>query len=92
MIRTELIREERALEEHRLDINGKVFDLIIRKEQGTAVFEFRDSHVVLEPHEQAYLMDEMQGLQVDFLARRVFGTFVPKKSFKNVKKSFKKVF
>jgi hypothetical protein len=92
MLKTELIREERALEEHRMEINGKTFELIIKKEHGTAVFEFRDSQVSLDSHEQMLLMDELQGMQVDFLARRAFGTFVPKNSFKKVKKSFKKVF
>ena len=94
MIHTELLHEDKHREEHRLNINGKPVELIVKKEDGQAIFEFKDGSAELAPHEQNYLMLEMEAISTDFLSRRVFGTYVPreKKFQTNVKKVSKKFF
>lgn len=94
MIHTELLHEDRHREEHLLDINGKKIELIVKKEDGQAIFEFKETSAELAPHEQNYLIAEMETISTDFLSRRIFGTFVPreKKFQTNVKKVSKKFF
>jgi hypothetical protein len=94
MVHTELLHEDKLREEHRLNINGKKIELIVKKEDGQAIFEFKDGSAELAPHEQNYLMSEMEAISTDFLSRRIFGTFVPreKKVSNNVKKVSKKFF
>lgn len=77
MITKEIVYEDKKREDYRIVINGKVVELSVKKENGQAVFELGDAKAALEPHEQHYLIDEMHSISVDFLARRVFGTFVP---------------
>lgn len=84
MITKEIFYEDAQREDHRIAINGKIVELSVRKESGQAVFEMGNSKVSLEPHEQHYLLDQMQTISIDFLARRAFGQFSPfnKKSLK----------
>jgi exonuclease III len=77
MIKKELVYEDRKREDYRIVINGKVVELGVKKENGQAVFELGDTKTALEPHEQHYLIDEMRTISIDFLSRRVFGTYVP---------------
>lgn len=91
MITIKLIRETRDSEEHRVSVNSKTFELTIEKSSHGPVFSFRDEGVVLDSHEQAAVLAEMQELGTSFSARRAFGTFVPastEKSFKKVSKKF----
>lgn len=79
MIVKEILYEDSKREDHRIVINGKTVELSVRKEFGQAVFEMWNNKVFLEPHEQHYLIDEMQTISVDFLSRRAFGAFSPSK-------------
>ena len=93
MISISLRYEDRERERHEVNINNKVFTLVIDRSPDGPVFSFRDEGVVLEPAEQSALLVEMEALGRDFSSRRLWGTFVPKTYFPQglSKKSFKRV-
>jgi len=90
MIKIELRDETRERERYDVNINNKVFSLLIEKSPDGPVFSFRDEKISLDPFEQESLLIEMNELGRDFSSRRLWGTFVPKCHWPHRKKFQKK--
>jgi len=90
MIKIELRHETKERERYEVNVNNKVFSLLIDKSPDGPVFSFVDGGVALDPFEQDSLLIEMNELGRDFSSRRLWGTFVPKCHWPNRKKFQKK--
>ena len=90
MIKIELRHETKERERYEVNVNNKVFSLLIDKSPDGPVFSFVDGGVALDPFEQESLLIEMNELGRDFSSRRLWGTFVPKTHWPHRKKFQKK--